>query len=484
VQTNKKPIPLKYWIASRLVPAKQRAAYLQSVNGYLNGGGWAGAWWPGAILESYTGAWQHNVVAAPTSTLLSFSPVYACVTGIANDIGKIRIKLSRVEDGIWTEITENQPWLPLLRDPNHYQDLIQFLNSWMLSKLMYGNTYVLKQRDKRKVVQSLYVLHPGCVKPLVSDDGGVYYELTRDDLSGIHESTLAALTERYGRIAIPASEIIHDRFNTLWHPLVGVSPLYACGNSATLGTTIINNSTKFFTNASRPSGHLTAPGAISDETAGRLKANFESSFGGDNIGKLLVTGDGLTYEAFDPFDAQKSQTKEQIDAAVEDVSRAFRYPIWKLTGSTPPYTKPDQAETLYFSSCLQPHVTAIESCLRTGLELPLGINVEFDLDELMRMDTQALYESNNAAKGWMTPDEQRYRANLPALSKGGDTVYLQHQDYPIEVIADRKDLSTATAQPAVPQVAPEPARAIETQSPDELSLDKLAEELEMMLVTK
>src|SRR5688572_23135879 len=162
--------------------------YLQSISSYGSSGGWTSPWWwPGAVLESYAGAWQQNVVAAPTSTLLSFSPVYACVTGIANDVANLRMKLSRDEDGIWTEITENQPWLPLLRNPNHYQNRIQFFNSWMLSKLMYGNTYVLKQRDNRGVVNRLYVLHPSCIRPLVAEDQSVWYKLERDDLSGITE---------------------------------------------------------------------------------------------------------------------------------------------------------------------------------------------------------------------------------------------------------------------------------------------------------
>jgi phage portal protein BeeE len=28
-------------------------------------------------------------------------------------------------------------------------------------------------------------------------------------------------------VIVPAREIIHDRFNCLFHPLVGISPLYA-----------------------------------------------------------------------------------------------------------------------------------------------------------------------------------------------------------------------------------------------------------------
>ena len=162
-------------------------------------------------------------------------------------------------------------------------------------------------------------------------------------------------------------------------------------------------------------------------------------------------------------------------ASVQDVARAFRYPLWKLGGPTPPYTKPDQAQTAYYVDCLQSHIEAIEKCMEDGLELTEGLGCEFDLDTLMRMDTQALFESNKAGDGWMTPDEQRFRANYKKLSKGGDTVYKQHQDYPIEVIADRKDISTSGANPTTVPVT-EPQRSAEPETENLFTMrDELAE---------
>lgn len=396
---------------------------------------WYGPWW-GVINESYAGAWQRNVVLAPTQDLLAFPPIFACVTGIASDIAKMRLKLSRIEEGIWTEVTENQPWLKVLRNPNRYQDHGLFIESWMISILLHGNAYILKQRnDLRGIVTGLYVLHPQCVKPLVAEDGAVYYEIRRDDLSQVKD-----------QIIIPASEIIHDRMNTLWHPLVGVSPLYACALAGTLGNAIQNNATLFFQNASRPGGMLSAPGAIGNETAARLKRDFETNFSGENIGKLFVAGDGLEFKQFS-IDAQHSQQVEQSDAVVKAVAQAFRYPQWKLGGPNPPYTKPDQAQTLYYTDCLGSHIVRVERRMDGGLELPPNLGTEFDLDELMRMDIGALYESNNLADKWMQKDEQRFRANFKPLKKGGNTVYLQHQDYPIEIIYDREDLGPKAESP-------------------------------------
>ena len=89
----------------------------------------------------------------------------------------------------------------------------------MLSLLLHGNAYVLKNRDERGVVNALYPLDPSRVKVLVAPDGGVYYELQSNDLAGIPNETPP--------VVVPAREMIHDRWNCLFHALMGISPLYA-----------------------------------------------------------------------------------------------------------------------------------------------------------------------------------------------------------------------------------------------------------------
>jgi HK97 family phage portal protein len=241
-----------------------------------------GGWY--RILESFPGAWQQNVEVKFDSVLSNHAD-FACRTLIASDIAKLRIKLVQKDsDGIWSETT-NPAYSPVLRKPNDFQNRIQFMESWVLSKLQRGNAYILKQRDGRGVVKKLYVLDPTLVTPLVSDDGSVFYQLSKDPLASIEQSVI-----------VPAREIIHDRFNCFFHPLVGLSPIFAGGLAAVQGLAIQNDSALFFQNGAQPGGILTAPGAISDETADRLKAHWNTNFSGKNAGKVAVLGDGLKYE--------------------------------------------------------------------------------------------------------------------------------------------------------------------------------------------
>jgi HK97 family phage portal protein len=434
-------------------------------------GSWVSSWWGGPIRESFSGAWQRNVTVDSQSSIVAYSAVYTCITGIANDIGKLRIKLSREEDGIWTEITRNQPWLPLFRKPNHYQITIEFLVQWIVSKLLWGNTYILKQRDGRDgpgVVNALYVLNPQRVQALVAENGEVFYQLQPDTLSQVFEDI----------VTVPASEIIHDKYTPLWHPLVGVSPIYACGISATMGNKIQSNSTNLFANMSRPSGILSTPDKIDKDTAQRYKEKWEEAFTGANSGRIAVLGNGLKFEQM-TMPAEAQQLIEQLKWTVEDVGRAFHYPLYKLGGPPPPYSSsPDALTTMYYTDCLQILIELVENLLDDGLELPAGIHAELDLDNLLRMDTAALYDTNAKGVGGsvLAPNEARFRVNLKPVT-GGESPMIQEQNFSLAAIAKRdaqEDPFASKTPPPAPQPAPQAEEPKEPAPTKSLTVEDIA----------
>ena len=388
--------------------------------------------WLGTALESFGGAWQRGVTVDSRETLLAFSAVYACVALIADDISKLRIKLMQATaKGIWFE-TDSPAFSPVLRKPNNYQTRIQFLSAWIISKLLDGNTYVLKERDSRNVVTGLHILDPRRVLVMVTHDGDVYYQLQQDHLTGLKEP-----------IFVPATEIIHDRAVCLFHPLIGVGPIFACGVAATQGNRIQANSTKFFENMSRPSGMLTAPEEIDDETAARLKKDFEAGFSGVNLGRLLVAGSGLKYEAM-TIPAHQAQLIEQLRWTVEDVARCFKVPLHKIGAATNvKFSNMAEMNQDYYSQTLQAHIESIELLLDEGLGLAGDgrgekYGTELDLEGLLRMDPKQRAERNQIAvsAGYMAPNEARATDNLPPVT-GGEEPYLQQQNYPLSVLVQQ-----------------------------------------------
>lgn len=400
-----------------------------------------GGWWP-IVRESYAGAWQNNVTI-DSNLVLSYHAVYACMTLIASDIAKLRVKLvAQDEDGIWTEIT-NPAYSPVLRRPNSYQNRIQFWENWILSKLMRGNTYVLKERDARGVVAKLYILDSTRVTPLVSDDGNVFYQLRADNLTGMDSD-----------VVVPAREIIHDRMNCLFHPLVGVSPIFANGLAATQGINIQNNSTRFFGNQARPSGILTAPGSIGEGTAERLKEAWETKFTGENAGRVAILGDGLKFEPI-VMTSVDAQLIEQLKWTAEVVCSTFHVPPYKIgIGQMPTYNNVQALNVEYYSQCLQSYIEAAELSLDEGLEMKADIGTEFDLDGLLRMDsvTQMAVLKEGIGASILAPDEARKKLDLKPV-EGGASPMAQQQNYSLAALAKRDaqdDPFAKDSPPALP----------------------------------
>lgn len=441
--------------------AASEASFLQGVD---DSRGWF------VVHDWKPGAWQADVAPLSMDRMMSHPTAFACMTLIAGDIAKLRVKLvERTRDGIWIEIT-TPAFSPVLAKPNGFQTRQQFIEYWQLSLQSRGNTYVLKERDGRNVVTGLYILDPTRCHPLVAPDGSVYYGIGRDDLSHVPDDIEA----------IPASEIIHDRFNCLFHPLVGVAPLYACSLPATQGTKILRHSVRFFENMSRPSGFLTAPGQINDTTARRIKEQWERNYGGDNVGKVAVLGDNLKYEpmTMKPVDAQLT---EQIKLSDEQICRAFHVPAFKVNvGPTPTYQNVEVLDQIYYKDCLQKLMKAMQTCLNDGLGLDAivgrTLGVHFDLDDLMLMDSSTAVKSLNDAVGggWMAPDEARAKRNLPPVP-GGASPYMQQQQFSLEALAER-DSNKPFAKPA----APPPAAPAPPANDQAKRIDELAEKLQRM----
>jgi HK97 family phage portal protein len=418
-------------------------------------GGYSSTLW-GTIKESFTGAWQRNIEVTNAGALTN-PTVYACISLISSDIGKLWVNLVELIDTgghqVWI-ITENPAYTPVLRKPNHYQNRIKFFEQWMISKLTHGNTYVLKSRDLRGVVDGLYILDPQRVRPVIAPDGAVYYQLDTDYLSGLEEKT----------VTVPAREIIHDIMCAMYHPLCGLSPLVACALAATSGLQISRLSNKFFGNGMNMAGVLTAPGAIGPDTEARIRAYWESNYVGEAaIGKVAVLGDGLKFEPM-VMTAVNAQLVEQLKFSGEDICRCFHVPAYMVgVGPMPNYNNIEALNQQYYAQCLQNPIECIELCLEEGLELRPGLGVQFDLDALLRMDTPTAVKASSDAinAGFLTPNEAREKFDLKPVP-GGDTPYLQMQNYSLSALNKRDTREDPFAktggtkpQPQLP-AAPEP----------------------------
>ena len=122
-----------------------RKKSLSPVNG---GGGWR-------ILEPFMGAWQRNM-ELNREDLLSFHAVFACISIISKDIGKLPLELRKKENGVWNNTAVTISLKELFEFGK--EDLLVFV------LISYGDYFRLKSNKGR-------VLEVGWLK-----DGIVYEE--------------------------------------------------------------------------------------------------------------------------------------------------------------------------------------------------------------------------------------------------------------------------------------------------------------------
>jgi HK97 family phage portal protein len=408
-------------------------------------------WYP-LVQEGFTGAFQKNIVCRQED-ILTYHAVYTCLRLIVSDIGKLRIKyIEQDSDGIWAE-GFNSAYSKVLRNPNHYQTRQQFIELWVVSKLIQGNTYILKERDNRGGpgrgnVSAMYVLDPKRVRVLVAPDSSVYYALSTDPLSKLEQAVI-----------VPASEIIHDLMMPLYHPLCGIAPLQACNLAASQGLRLQNQSVDFAANGSQPSGVLTTAMDIDDEQARAIQTRWQEQFTGANAGKVAVLGLDLKYAPM-MMKLVDAQFIEQLKITAEQVCSAFGVPPYMAgVGAPPAYNNIEALNQQYYSQALQAHIEAIEALLDKGLEMADNKGTELDLDALLRMDTMTkMLAAEKAVTSGLSYNEARRRFHGVGPVKGGESPLAQQQNFSLAALAkrDAKEdpfASKTTTPPSAPPAA-------------------------------
>jgi len=390
------------------------------------------------------GEWQTRNRGWHPDTFASFSAVYTCTQIISGDVAKLPIQLYDVTSDGTLLINRTYPLNKLFLKPNPYQNRVQFMQLFVISYLMAGNTFVYLRRDARNMINRMDILDPRRVVIYVAPDGSIFYRIGVHPLAGITTPLMA-----------PARDIYHHRMIlSPSYPLMGVTPIYAAAASTQTGQQILANSQVFFGNAARPGGALTAPGKISDELAERLERDWNNSFGDSRSGKTAVLGEGLSFVPIS-MSYIDAQVIEQLRFSVEDVSRVFRVPgfmIGELMKAT--FRNTEQTNRQYLNSCLSYHLESIETGLEDVFEIAGSMKIAFDLNQLLRTEIDVRYGAYAKALqfGWQTINEVRRSEGMPGI-EFGDEPYVQAQMRPLSVVAT----STNLDQSGGAQVAPAPS---------------------------
>jgi phage portal protein BeeE len=144
-------------------------------------------------------------------------------------------------------------------------------------------------------------------------------------------------------------------------------------------------------------------------------------------------------------------------------------------GSPPPYANVEPLVQLYYSQCLQSLITALENSLDDGLGIldpitgaqgVIQYGTEFDIDDLIWMDTKTRSEAAAKAAGTLSPNETRQKYFGVGPTKGGNSPMVQQQYYSLDALAKRDAGDPFAKKPAPPPAAVPPPGTVQDPAPD------------------
>lgn len=370
--------------------------------------------------------------------------VYACVMAIARAMSQCYPRHVRVTSGRYEEITNSAAYRVLL-NPNPYQTSPDFVLNMVAQALFDGESFAIATRNNRFEVAEIHPLPRGTCSPIIDDE-------TKEVFYAVGESPLAPGGTDF---VAPARDILHLRYHTPRHPLIGESPIKSAALAIGINVALSRTQAAFFSNMNRPSGIISTDATLNREQLTSLRQAFEEQAKGMQAGRIPVLGGGLKFQPLS-INSQDAQLVEAQRLSLEDICRVFGVPP-PLVGDLSHATL-NNAETLvqhFLSMSLGSYLEHTERAFDRLFGLSGGMEyIELDTAALLRTDFAGRIDGLTKAVqgGLMTPSEARSREGLGPI-KGGDAAYLQRQMVPIDKIGD---LLEAEAKPA-PAPAPEPA---------------------------
>ena len=369
----------------------------------------------------WTGISSSGVAVTDTS-LLGLSTAYRCISLLSGTIASLPIMVyKRDSKGVAQKYTEHALYNILKIDPNADQTAFDFWQFLTISLEMRGNAYARITRNITKKIVALTPINPACISVVRQTDGSLKYRWSEN-----------------GRYYEGGSDIIFHIRGFGGDPLGGLSPLTIGRNVFGLALAANNTAGDMFNNGLKPSGLLKFKQWLTGEQRQIARDEIAGKIGVGNSGKPLILEGDTDWQqiTLTPEDAQMLQSRA---FSVEEICRMFGVPPHMVghTEKTTSWGSGLEQQTLAFLQfTLRERLKRIEQAINKQLltreERANGIYVSFNLESLLRADSQgrAKFYQVMTLIGAMTINEVRRLENLPPV-EGGDIPRIQMQNVPI-----------------------------------------------------
>ena len=370
---------------------------------------WSGGWWGS---PSATG------IKIDQQTALQATAVMACVRILSEDVAKMTAALfHRFDKGIHKNGAREKvgvkehPLAALLHRPNDWQTWPEFCRMMVVAFCLRGNAYAVILRNRRGDPIMLVPINPDRVALWQAPSGELFFWVTR---SGLHELYVL----RNEPLMIPYEDMFHLK-DLSSDGLIGTSPIGLAREAIGLSLGQEQQYARLMGNGARPAGVLSTEQKLTEQTAARLRADWERMNSGlANSGRTAILEQGLkwTQLTIDSVDLQFLQMRQ---FQVIEICRIFRVPphmVGDLAKGT--FNNIVQQSQEYRNNTLSSHTDIWEKRLDFTFGLHEGdFEVDFDETALLKADLTARYNAYRIGvlTGWQTRNEVRVLENMQPL---------------------------------------------------------------------
>jgi HK97 family phage portal protein len=423
----------------------------------------SGGWLPAGVGD-YFNWWQMGF--DPVFGTSSSAIVEACVSAYAQTIAMCPGDHWKSNSKGGRTRIANSALSRILRYPNDYQSISDFMMNMTRGLYLNGNAYALALRNDRYEVDELHMMNPDMCRPLVAETGDIFYQLAGNDVIANR-----VYGESSPMFMVPMRDVLHIRLNInrQWpRPLLGTSPLDAALQDIGLGAAITNQQMKFYMNEARPSAVLSTDLVLDKEQVQQLRDRWDEQSKGLRQGGTPILTAGLKVNPWGSgASGRESAIADIAKMSKENIALAFRVPLQILGIGGTPYSSVETLMQSWIASGLGFALNHIEEAFGVLFNLrgPPDEYVEFDTGALLRSAHKDRIESlaRGVQGGIYAPNEARAMEGLDEV-KYGDEPRVQQQVVPLSAAANIPPKGTPpgitppTPSPDAPP-APPPAPA-------------------------
>jgi HK97 family phage portal protein len=380
---------------------------------------------------------------------LGYPAVWRAVSLISGDVGKLPLRVYRL-DGKNKEADPKHPaYRLLLRKPNDAMTAFVFKQTLQAHVLLYGNGYAYIDRDGAGRPLALLILNPESTQP-VRYEGKLWY-LYR--------------TPQGEQRKLPPEEVLHVK-GLGFDGLQGYPVLKIARDAIGAAIAARDHSARYFKNGAQPGGVLQHPGKLTDPARRNMRESWERIHQGlTNAHKIAILEEGTTFVGF-PSKARDAQLLETRQFDAREVANIFGVPTHKLGDSSKvAYNSLGEENQSYYDDTLSRWLQVwAEEChdklLSEAEKASESHTTDFDYLEIQRanLPTQIDYATKGVGNGVLNQDEGRAVFGLNPIPDGrGQRFFIPSTLVPID---QPKAPAPGPAPTPTPTPAPEPARSV------------------------